>query len=93
MDVAPGTTVLADLVGVACVAGFGSLVCNGHLAREHFVGEAGLTGEADGTFLPADDGGRGTVWDPGQRRTVSWMVPLSRAVFCQNKETNHQLDI
>lgn len=93
MDVAPGTTVLVVLVGDACVAGFGSLVRDGRLVGEDFVGEAGLTGGAEGTFLPADDGGHGTVWGPGQRWMGSWRVSLSRAVFWQNKETNHQLDI
>lgn len=82
MEATAGSAVLADSVGDACVAGFGSLVCEPHLAGEHSAGEAGLTGAADGTFWPAGDGGRGTVWDAGRGRVASWMVSLSRAVFC-----------
>lgn len=69
------------------MAGFGSLVRETRLVGEagpDFVCEAGLTGRADG--------GHGTVWGPGQRRVVSWRVSLSRAVFWENRQKNHQLD-
>lgn len=102
VNVAPGTAVLgvlgalrrAVLVGDASVAGFGSLVREARLVGEagpDFVGEAGLTGGAAGSFLPANDGGHGTVWV--QRRVLSWRFSLSRAVFWQNRPTNNQLDI
>lgn len=92
MDVASGTTVAAVLValrravlvGDASVVDFGSLVRDACLVGEagpDFVGEAGLTGRADGTFLPVDDGGHGTVWGRGRRWVVSWRVFLSRAVL------------
>ena len=84
MGVAPGTAVLSvlgALVGDAGVAGFGSLACLVGEAGPDFVGEAGLTGGADGTLLPADGGGHGTVWGPELRPVVSWRVSLSRAVF------------
>lgn len=58
----------AVLVGDASVVGFGSLELDACLVGEagpDFVGEAGLTGRADGTFLPADDG---TVWGRGRGR-------------------------
>lgn len=84
MDVAPGTAGFGSLARDACLVGE---------AGPDFVGEAGLTGRADGTFLPADDGGHGTVWGPGRRRrVVSWMFSLSRAVFWQNRQTDRQLD-
>ncbi len=69
------------------MAGFGSLACEDGLVGEagpDFVGEAGLTGGADG--------GHGTVWCPGQRRVVSWRVSLSRAVFWRNRQADHQLN-
>lgn len=66
------------------VAGFGSLARDACLVGEagpDFVGEADLTGRADGAFLLDDDGGHGTVWGRGRRRVVSWRVFLSRAVI------------
>ena len=92
MDVASGTAVpvilgalrRADLMGDLGVEGFGSLARDACLVGEagpDFVGEAGLTGGADGTLLPADGGGHGTVWGPELRPVVSWRVSLSRAVF------------
>lgn len=72
IDVEPGTAIFevfgasrrTVLVGEAGVKGFGFLLCDALLVGEagpDFVGETGLTGGADGTFLSADDGGRGTV--------------------------------
>lgn len=49
----------ADLVGLGSFAWDACLVGE---AGPDFVGEAGLAG----TFLPADDGGHGTVWGCGR---------------------------
>lgn len=95
MDVTPGTADLVVLLGDARVAGFGSLERDARLFGEagpDFAGEAGLTGRANGAFLPSDGGGEETVWGPGRRRVVSWRVSLSRAVFWQNRRTERQLD-
>lgn len=77
--------------------GFGSLARDACLVGEagpDFVGEAGLTGRAGGTFLPADGGGgHGTVWGRGRRRVVSWRVFLSRAVLWENRQIHRQLDM
>lgn len=86
MGVAPGTAALAASVGDASAAGFGSSLRDAGL-----VGEAGLPGGADGTFLAADDGGHGAVRGSGQRRAGSWRVSLSRAVFWQNRQTDRQI--
>ena len=86
-----GASRRAVLVGDARVADFGSLERDARL-----VGEAGpdLVGclAGDGAFLPADDGGHGAVWGPGQRRILR--VSLSRAVFwAKNRQTDGHLHI
>lgn len=84
MDVASGTAIPIVLEGDASLAGFGTLVHGACLVGEagpDFVGEAGLIGRSDGTFLQADKVEHGTVSGPGQRWMVSCKVSLSRAVF------------
>lgn len=93
MDVASGTP-FPVVLGVS-----GGAVLVGTLAHEAcLVGEAGpdVFGEAAGgdrSFCPGDKCERGTVWGPGQRWLVSWIVSLSRAVFWENKQTDHQVKL
>lgn len=89
VGVASGTAGAAVLGALrrAVLVGLGSLAWDACLVGEagpDFVGETGLAG----TFLPADDGGHGTVWGCGRRWMVSWSVSLSRAVLCQNRQTD-----
>lgn len=70
----------------------GGAVLGGALTCEAGPDVVGETADGQRSLLPADMCEHGTVWGPGHRWVVSWMVSLSRAVFWKNKQMHHQMD-